>query len=585
LCGCSGFARRSSGPRFENWLPADTAAMVAVSSVERLRERWPKTALGQAWSDSSAQYWRSQQLDPVVEKLLARAGVPNGKQVLSLISGPAAVALVLPGNAAAPDRDWAFYAIADFGPNAEEAKRLTRAKPVEKMEEQVESGAREPRLRSAWVGRALVLASSREKLDDLVQRAKKRGLFFGGTKKTPSLASTEVWQKAAGHMIAGADAQVFVNVSCVNKGLLRAAERRGKQGGRQFQGEGARLMIKALGFETIDFAVLSVEMRDKGFYRRAVTAFRDGQPGLATPPRDPMPLKTPQWVTRDVQTFHAMRLRPPLEMKQSLHEMLALENPILETLLKKGEKRLGEKMGVKLDTLLGSFGSELAILSNKSAPLPGVTLLWQIRDRGDLEKSMKELRRALKMTTRQESAAGQTYSVHRVGSWPMPVYTAEIGGFFVLATQDGWIKDFAARRETMLASPQDANPTLPAGPNSLLPELEKPFGKVPDGMVVVGRSYADPGPSLAQLGAMLPLAIPMVNLQLQLRGLPALPSWVSSAIPPFAPFARNSFPAVSRSLQQGSALTIDESWSSSDLSGSPFAAAALAIAARCALKE
>jgi hypothetical protein len=122
------------------------------------------------------------------------------------------------------------------------------------------------------------------------------------------------------------------------------------------------------------------------------------------------------------------------------------------------------------------------------------------------------------------------------------------------------------------------------GPQSLLPDLEAPFGKVPGNMTVTKRSFGNLGPTLRDLNASLPLIFLVANSQLKQYGLPRMPSWVTSCIPPLGPFAKRMFPSVGRTMQRDG-LVVSESYSPLDPVGSPFLAAGLAIGAKYYLER
>ena len=588
LCLCSMTIFPGRARKAESWLPADSVAVISAANVERSRERWEKTAMGKAWADTTVEYWRTQQLDPVLDEIFKRAGIPEGRKVLDLITGEVVVAVEIPRGSGNTTPRPALYAIADFGRNSAKARRITeRGGPAPRSEKAGKVSPIEPGrldIGTAWVGDRMVVACPADRLQSLLDRAQpRRFLFFGKTRKaSPSLPSNPAWREMSKNCNRRADVYLFVDLGRVFDVLTVLARQRAEaQGMPLLWLSTGPFFTKSLGLDGFNLLSVSSEMREKAFYTRAELTYREGATGLLMPSANPAPLQTPQWATRDIDTFAASRIRPPLEMKTSLVQALVAQNFLLAKPIKRVEKFFEKKAGVKLDTVLGAFGSEVAVLGRSNLATPDFVLLWEIRDTDALEKSLKKIQQTLRGTSKQNSFSGLTYEIRTFPRFPFPIYTAQIGNFFMLSLQERWLKEFASRRQALAGTlQQKLDPARPAGPNSLLPLLEAPFRTPPKDMVVVGRSYQNPAPGLLQLNAFLPLAIPFVNLQLMRQGAPTIPLWVTSAIPPLLPFANNAFPTVRRTMQKGSALIVQESYSAFNPLASPLAAAALVIASK-----
>lgn len=563
LCSCSIFTRGGRAPRFESWLPADTTAMVSIPNMQSFRLKWDKTAMASAWTDPATEYWRTQQLDPVVDEILKKAGIGTDRKILPSITGQVLIGM-RSSTGTKSERKPTFFAIADFGSNASQIRATVKGST-----------------KAAWAKNVLIVASSEATLADLVDREKAHRSFF--RKTPPSLQSTDNWRQAEKINNLGGDGYMYVDLAAVRDIIMPLVEAIMTQHQLAPQTMAFRLMMKSIGVDSLGFATCSTQMRGKGFYTRALVTYRNGQPGLFIPPPAPQELVTPKWVTRDLNSYSAGLLRTPLEMEESLVSALTYENPLFGQAIKQGKKRIEKHMGVKLDTLLGAFGSEIAVLGSGNPANPEVVFLWQIRNPEDLDKSLQRLEKVWKCDVEKFSYSGYTYESRKFPRFPMPIYTARVGNFFMISLQDTWLKNFATRREALEKSTAKPDPAKPAGPDSLLPELEKPFGKVPAGMVVVARAYNDPGQALTQLNGMLPLVIPVLNMQLQKMGHPTIPQWVISAIPPLLPFARNAFPTVQRVEQKNREYAIGESYSAFDPLASPIAAAAVVIAGKSML--
>jgi hypothetical protein len=179
---------------------------------------------------------------------------------------------------------------------------------------------------------------------------------------------------------------------------------------------------------------------------------------------------------------------------------------------------------------------------------------------------------------------GHDYQSYTIPPLPFPIYSADVDGFFMIGLQNRWFQDYLTTKQLLVSSGTALKPEAPMGPQSLLPDLEAPFGKVPGNMTVTGRSYGNLGPTLRDLNASLPLIFLVANSQLKQYGIPKIPSWVASCIPPLGPFAKRMFPSVGRTMQRDG-LVVSESYSPLDPVGSPFLAAGLAIGARYYLEQ
>ncbi|NQU42379.1 hypothetical protein HQ520_03785 [bacterium] len=241
--------------------------------------------------------------------------------------------------------------------------------------------------------------------------------------------------------------------------------------------------------------------------------------------------------------------------------------------------------GMHLDTLLSAFGTEVAMIGEESdSGIPAVTFLCEIENPKALSESLKALEDSGRAKMSRQAYMGYHYKTYTARILPFPLYVAEIEGYFMLATTDSWFKTYLQTRNVLTAAQVEADPEQPLGQRSLLPVLKAPFGELPEAKTLVGASFSNPGPGIRQLAAMLPLIVPVVNLQLKNYGLSPLPAWIGQAIPPLRPFAEQAFPGVSRTAQESN-VVVKETFSSIDPLASPAAAAALVILGRQYLEE
>ncbi len=616
LSSCSGLKWKPRGMEgAERWLSADTVAMVRLPNVVESRVRWSATAMGKGWSDPAVEYWRSLQFDPALEAVLERAGLGDSLEILDLIRGQAILSVRLaplpeeeenPKTITYPDAG--FVVIADFGENAAKARELIEknAKGKEKTPDDLKkavpdillhtepfapaAGDPEWELASAWIDETWVLSSSPEDLYDLLRRRMgilRRG---AGINLKKSLRGTDGWRKTAPFRRQGTDAVLYIDTDRMTDVLLTAFERNMRLIGRPEIGVKTRAILDWMGLDNLEAAVKTVEIRDKGFFSREAILLKGDRKGLLVPMDSDVPLTTDKWMTRDLESYMATRMRPPLEFKKSLVGMLDTVLPEAREGIKEFESRFETATGIPLDRFFGALGSEAALISRPSAGMPDTTLLIEIRDARLLDQSLEAFEKALKSTARDLSYRGYHYQAHAIPSLPLiQIRTARIDNFLMVSIGDAWFKrfiDFRKHGEETAKNPDLAaeGAAVAVGLQPLLPLLDEPFEEVAKGMTVVRRGYEDPRASMLQMNMYLPLLRPMVNLQLKMMDLPTIPSYVVSAIPPLLPFANEMFPTVVRTSGEGR-LVVTESWSAFDPVASPFAAAVFIIVQKALMES
>ncbi|MBN1867644.1 hypothetical protein JW916_10165 [Candidatus Sumerlaeota bacterium] len=592
LCSCSALAGSKGGiERAGEWLSADTVALVACQDADRARERWKETAMGKAWSDVAVDYWRSQQLEPVVNQLLERIGAPGTVELLGLVSGDAIVALEVPEQADGSSAPVVAYAFLDFGEkNGVQARSLVSSsalghrgtKKGKNGEPDVElhgpAGGTVPVLFSAWADDTWIVSSSEEGLTGLLRRR------AGGKTASLALKKSDRWRRAAAQARSETDAFAFVDV-----GRIYRTANRHFQGILETRGlydiqDNTQALVQLLGLESVEFVALTTEMRGPGFYSRSLVESAEGAKGLLHALREGPPLQTPRWVTKDLSGFSVARAMTPLELKKAIVQFADIATPQGGETVDALEQSFEAKTGVNLDAMLSRVGTERAMLAGASAGLPDIVMLFESSAPSDLVADIVRCLAAAGWRSTKGSMAGMPYETVSSPQAPLNLFVAPVEGFAMLGTSNRWLSGFAQRREERRAQGAKVDPKFPAGPNSLLPLLDEPFGRPPRGTTVVGRSYSNPGPSLAQMNMFIPLAVPMIDLQLARSGLPSIPSWVVSALPPIPPFATNIFPTVSRAAMRDT-LVVSEKYSAFDPVLSPFSAAALVIGAKFYLEK
>ncbi|HBF34343.1 TPA: hypothetical protein DDW35_07240 [Candidatus Sumerlaeota bacterium] len=578
LCSaCGQLSNRTTPP--EKWLPASTSAVLCVPNVEKARASWKTTRTGQAWENPAADYWRSTQLDPVFETVLKNWGYPNAAPILDLVTGQALIAVEvnpgdqLPGvNKKTAPICWFRVSVAlDFGKNIEEAKQ--RVETDWKFQPGV------TRLGRLWDGNTLLLSTTIPYIDAAIARRHGKtpaeGLFAQGVDRE-TMDSTDAWKKAQANFSSRADAWAFVNVAGVYDVVTVGAERFSKAQGEKSDWKRINTLLGLSGADAFESVMLTTQMRDEGFLTRNAIALRKKSKGFLLPPADAKDLVTPNFATKDVSSFYATRIVPPAEIKRAIIQALSKDNVLLGGYVGVLEALFASKTGVDINQFLGAFGSEFCVMSNeaKDAAL-GFTLLWEMRDAKAAENSVRTMVRAADGLTSRCALLGYQYDEHAFAKMPgTRFYTAELNGYFMLSTQKQWFENYLALWAKLEKEKAHLKPSAPMGPDSLLPMLNKPFGRVPGGMIVNGRAFSNPASDLRELNSMLPQLLPMLSDHFEKAGRLDLPAQLQKAIPPFTPFAENAFPSVSRTLYDpASGDILTESWGSMDPFDSPFLAA------------
>jgi hypothetical protein len=591
----------------EKWLPERTVAVVSIPDVKSFRERWKQTAMGQAWADPAVSYWRTNRFDKVLDDVFQKWGGGSLIPLLDLATGQAVVAFEVPRDMEmrSPADRPAVYAALDFGPNVEKAKSLFEeswkgvALPSGNagMPEMIRYG-NEWRpgmgLYSSWAGSTCFLSTSEEGLAGVTARCLGLSSFQSDrsdqsdpsdkSKREKPLAKSPQWRKTQHLRRRGADAWAFLDVARFYD-LVTAADGETAAGtGDSERTAQVKAYYEWAGFDAVDAVCMDFEIRPPGFYQSAAITTRKPLRGVLFAPPGTGPLKTPNWATRDLEAFSASRIQPPLAIKQSTKDMIRELAPFLDDRIVAAESAAKDYLGMELDRLLGTLGTEMASLSRASKPIPDMVLLWEAPDPSVPTQAMESLAKAAGGTTDRRAFMGHDYQSYTIPPLPFPIYSAEVDGFFMIGLQNRWFQDYLTTKQMLVSSGTALKPEAPMGPQSLLPDLEAPFGKVPGNMTVTGRSYGNLGPTLQTLNASLPLIFLVANSQLKQYDLPRMPSWVASCIPPLGPFAKRMFPSVGRTMQRDG-LVVSESYSPLDPVGSPFLAAGLAIGAKYYLER
>jgi hypothetical protein len=599
LTGCSMFSPRHGMEGPERWLSADTVLVAQIPDMTTARARWQETAAGQAWKDPAMDYWRGLHFDMAVKDLMTSVGLTEGLPLLDSVQGQLLVAVELrekTADANAPQAriqlpDVRFYVMADFGANAAKARELVAktAKGVWTPPEGTSPKLPEITLHkdfkecpvqlcSAWLDETCVLGSSPEALSDLLSRR-----LNLKTSETPALAKSAQWKQVARQTRNGADAWCYCNAARSYDVLTAVAERGFQKANKGEAWNRLRVLIETVGLQNLD-QILSVHtMRGKAFETRETTSFRGKTMGLLPLGDTAAPLRTPEWAREGIAEYSVTRIRSPREIKDLCQSGLTKAFPEIEDFLEKLHEGFVENLGVEPNQVLSALGNEVAIFTNQVGSTPDMALLWEIQDEKLLDLVLEQVRKTLKLKVQHASFMSYGYDIQEFEKINIKIYTAKINGteksngFLMVSTSDNWLKDF-------LKWHQDRADAIKAGDDKaleklakpLLPELDKPFGKVPRNMRVVERLYSNPAPLLSQINSMLPLLVPMINAQLSTSGIPELPSWVVSSVPPLTSFARQAFPTVKRVTQKEN-LVVTEQTSSLDPLASPFSAAALVM--------
>jgi hypothetical protein len=563
---------------------------VAFQDVDRSRERWKETAMGKAWGDVAVDYWRSQQMDPVLKQLLERIGAPGAADLLGLISGGAVAAVEIPSQSSGPAQSAIAYAFLDFGKNAEKARSIvssgalgyrdTRTSETKGPEIAAHgrAGDAAPVLFSAWVGDTWIVSSSEAGIASVLGRRE------GKKGPAAALRRSEIWRRAIEHFRPEADAFAFCDVARVYRTANERLQSLLEQRGLYDIQDKTQALAQLLGIDSVELTALSVEMRGAGFYSLSAVESKKDAKGLLHPWRTGARLETPRWVTTNLSAFSASRAMPPIEIKDLVEQFADVASPQGGKTVDNFESSFQTKTSVDLGAMLARAGTERAILSGQSTGLPDLVILWESSDPAALAADVAKCLAGVGWRASKGSMAGMPYETISSSRFPMSVFVAPVEKFVMLGTSSRWLSEFAQRRDAERKKDAKIDPALPAGPDSLLPLLEEPFSRLPRRTTVVGRSYSNPGPALSQINAFLPLAVPMINLQLQRNGIPGIPSWVVSALPPIPPFANNVFATVSR-VEMKEGVVVTEKYSAFDPVFSPLGAAALVVGGKYYLQK
>ena len=588
LCAACGQATKRSAPP-EKWLPSRTSVVLCVPNVEQARARWKTTRTGQAWEEPATEYWRSTQFDPVFEAVLKDAGYPNAAPILNLVTGQAVIAVevnagdTIPGvnKKRAPICWYRFSVALDFGKNINEAKKRVEA------DWKYQPGV--TRLGRLWDGDTLILSTTIPYIDAAIARRHGKvpaeALFTQGVDRQ-TLDSTDAWKKAQPNLSDKADAWLFVNLGGVYDVILPGAERFTKAQEKTVDWKRVNELLGLSGADAFGSLLLTTQMRDEGFLTKTAVSLRKKSRGFLLPPTDVKDLETPAFATKEVGSFYAMRMVPPLEIKQTLVQTLTRNNILLSGYVAVLETFIATKTGLDINQFLGAFGSEFCLMSKESkGAAPDFTLLWETRDAEVAQASVRTLVQTLGGQTTPNTTAGSPYDEHTFSKMAgTRFYTTELSGYLLLTTQKQWLETTLARCAKWQ---KDKAPTAQKPPaDALLPVLNKPFGRVPEGMVVNARSYSNPAEELRDLNSTLPQLLPVLSEYMDKEGRTDLPAQLQKSIPPFTPFAEKAFPGVSRTLYNpvvGEMVT--ESWGAMDPFESPFLAAIFSAAGREAMKK
>lgn len=555
-----------SAARFaaESLLSEDTVALCRIPDVEEACSKWKKTAAGQAWQAPEMDYYLSRQVLPAIETGLRHCGIADAKKILRMISGEAVLAIELPP-ASGSKKDLRVYAMMDFGENGARGRKAVQGIPA-----MAGVKSTDIRVHHHWLGSTLVLSSSETGLAQLLQRQKWHARWLGmggkpGNRQT--LKQAKIWGKMRGTMLRDGDAYVFADLSRIIPAATQLAKAEMERRKLNLQWLGADLFLKTLGVQSLQALAISVQMRDKAFYTKTAIAYQDEATGILAPYQDPKPLETPLLAPSDLESFSAMRIHPPVQMWSMLKKTLENDYPGLDKMASSMIEGKMKQVGLDMDSLLRIWGSEMAFLSDASSTRSaGFAILREIADEEALRRSVQNIEKLGNGSSRARSVDGQSYTEHRFARIPIPIYTSRFGKFLMISMKDDWIRAFAAKRGERFA-PAD----------SLLHTLEEPFEALGVDSVATARAYSNPVPGLIQVNGMLPLAIPIINMQLKRMEKAQIPLWAIGTIPPLLPFAQNAFPTVGRVSQSGSNLIIKESYSSFDPTLSPLVAMGVAI--------
>lgn len=587
IAGCSHFhAAPAPGLRHPaRWLPPSTLMLLQVGDAEDLREQWGQTPVARAWKDPVAAYWVETSLLPALQKLYDKAGFGNLHAWLDMISGSMVFAVEgrrddrIRTDAFLDQAGLAFYLAADFGNKAPEARQWMDAHwnkdadarvgvegPLQAAERYVLVPG-ELDLWAVWVETRCYMTTSRKVLVESFSRLARPG---------NDLASLPAWQTLQEKQNK-ADGLLFLHAEAI---LTHLREMESLKSLVPFEvrkhWDAALHVLEMLGPGQTRGMTLAFDIRKDGFFSRFQSLLQPDARGLFVPPESGEPLETPRWATKDLASFSAGRLRPPIELKRDLWAVLSRVNPAYGNTADILYNLLAEKTGMDFDAILSSLGDEIAFLTWQSASQPRMAILWEARRTDVLRREMDRGWKALNGQVEVGSYAGYPYRNYSLEGMPFHLMVAEVNGFLVFSTELDWFQDFLRLKSELAESQEAPDPRLPMGEQSLLPLLEEPFRPLPKDALLLGHYYSDTSEGIKQLSKSLPMLIPVVNMQLQTRGRGSVPAWVYQALPPLGPFAREVFPTVSRSSRQGD-LLIAEYWSALEPWASPFSAALLVL--------
>ncbi|MFP4581553.1 MAG: hypothetical protein ACLFQ6_12575 [Candidatus Sumerlaeia bacterium] len=582
--GCQNLARVSGAAPSEEWISADTVALVKIHEAHAFREHWKETAVGTAWADSAVQYWTALQLTPIIEESLEKMGTPGLLDIIGLVKGEASAAI----EAKTPEdktqkATLVLLASFDFGDNEAQAKPLFYEN-LPKPPRQIKAfpgqtidvhGSGKNDWASAWMGSRLFLSNSSERLaEHLRSRA-------SGKAPRNSLTQKDTWKQLEPYRKKADDALLYLDMDRTMDFFANPENWSGPYANMDFLWDKFENLFNWLGINAMESSVVAVSMRGKGFYTSTAHLMKDQPWGILFPPRNTQKsLQTPAWIEKDAESFQAKRIQQPLKIKNASLRAIKGISPEASANLDTLAYIMDYRFGPEWDQFLGALGTEFAILVGPKAPLagsliqvPGLVLFFELQDTPTAMAALDKIMASFGALKQSQSYLGYHYQLYSTSKLPFPILASEINGFLVIGMQDAWFRKYIDRRKSLTASGEKPDKAAPMGPDSLLPLLEEPFSDLPEDAIVVLRSYSDPGPDMIQMNSSLPIMLPMLNMQLKAYGLPPLPGWIRSAIPPLRPFGENAFPIIMRGNVRGN-IVESESWGPFDPLMSPYAAMA-----------
>ncbi|MBN1868303.1 hypothetical protein JW916_13540 [Candidatus Sumerlaeota bacterium] len=490
----------SSLPRLVASAPDDTILLVALQDMDRADEM-RTTALGESWNDPNLSVWRDQSWPKIKRTFQERTGA-DLDEVRRVLSGDAVffVALAPP---ATPDGKPTGYAACLWRPEREiEAAEAFLRKAL------VPDASRALLQREGDLLAMCGGDDAQRRMTEILDRYKAFKSVSEGSFAARFLRGSD--PKALAYLWAEAAKAVTLVDQSIEKDEDDASD-------GDTTAETARNVVRALGFDNIDYVSMSAGFRDKGFVLSSRLQCAGPRRGVWALVGSNAPMKALNLVPATANNVSAARLAPVSQILATVRSAIESVGPLSQMALAQWNQYqvlAASFMGLQdFETEFSAlFGQEIGFTMDVGGMMMGVSASLMI-EAGDKDKLMTVVRKIVQSAGATPTPATYEevpYEFLMIPNLPLPFQLTYgmVGDFFVLSTQQTGFRQAVQANKTgvNLASSE---------------ELKRSLAHL-DASEGFSMSYSKPSPSVGAMTPMLAaMAIPKINQALGADFTPA----------------------------------------------------------------